>query len=111
MDGIDRFVRENPYPSYKEMTNKLNDHIELSAEYGQTQHACCKTIYENPNDDELIVTMGKRIHALGGTQALASNFSIIKYFSPYSSSRDVEIKLQTRIIESYFEEVSPEWKS
>jgi hypothetical protein len=93
------------------MTQKLNDHITLSAEYGQTQHVCCKTIYENPTDDKLIVKMGKRIHALGGIQALASNYAILKHFSPYSKSTDIEIKLQVRIIESLFEEVSPEWKS
>jgi hypothetical protein len=55
--------------------------------------------------------MGKTIYKMGGLQALSKNHEIIKYFSPYWSSSDPEVRVQGRIIEEYFEGVCAEWKS
>jgi len=107
---IEEFVKVTPYPSYEEMLETLENHIELWAEYGNFNHVCCKTIYENPLNKNLIVEMGKNIYAMGGLQALSANHSIIKYFSPYWKSTNIIIKMQGRIIEEYFQDVSSEWK-
>ena len=107
---IVEFVKVTPYPNYEEMLEKLNIYIDLWVEYGEQHHICCKIIYENPTNKNLIVEMGKKIYEMGGLQALSANHSIIKYFSPYWNSTNIIIKMQGRIIEEYFQEVSPEWK-
>ena len=48
---------------------------------------------------------------MGGMQALSANHSIIKYFSPYWNSTNIIIKMQGRIIEEYFQDVTSEWKA
>jgi hypothetical protein len=54
--------------------------------------------------------MGKKIYEMGGMQSLSTNHTIIKYFSPYWNSTNIRIKIQGRIIENYFQDVSSEWK-
>jgi len=107
---IVEFVKVMPYPSYEEMLEKLDNYIDLWCEYGEQHHIYCKTIYENPTNKNLIVEMGKKIYEMGGLQALSANHSIIKYFSPYWNSTNIIIKMQGKIIEDYFQEVSSEWK-
>lgn len=104
-NAIIRFVQTNPYPSYEEMMERIDCRVDLFAEYGSKNHVCCKTIYENPTNKELIVEMGKAIYKMGGVQALSKNHEIIKCFSPYKTL------VQGRIIEEYFEGVCAEWKS
>lgn len=108
---ITEFVKITPYPNYEEMLEKLDNNIELWSEYGEQHHICCKLIYENPSNKNLIIEMGKKIYEMGGMQALSSNHTIIKYFSPYWSSTNITIQKQGKIIEEYFQEVSPEWKA
>jgi hypothetical protein len=81
-------MEDLPYPTYNEMVKKLDDRIDLYAEYGKMQHIWCKTIYENPMNKDLIVELGKKIYRLGGMQALVSINAILKYFSPESSDPD-----------------------
>ena len=107
---IEEFVNGTPYPNYEEMLEKLDNHIDLWSEYGEQQHAYCKIIYENPTNKNLIVEMGKNIYNMGGIQALSANHTIIKHFSPYWNNTNIIIKMQEKIIEEYFQEVSPEWK-
>jgi hypothetical protein len=107
---IVEFVKVTPYPNYEEMLEKLDDRIDLWSEYGECHHICCKIIYENPTNKNLIIEMGKKIYEMGGLQALSANHTIIKFFSPYWKSTNVIIKTQARIIEEYFQEVSSEWK-
>jgi hypothetical protein len=108
---IIEFVKVTPYPNYKKMLEKLDTHIELWCEYGKQHHICCKIIYENPTNKNLIVEMGKKIYEMGGMRALSANHTIIKYFSPYWNSTNIIIKTQGRIIEEYFQDVSSEWKA
>ena len=108
---IEEFVKSMPYPDYEEMLDILDDHMELWCEYGKYNHNCCKIIYENPTDKELIIEMGKKINGMGGLQALSANHSIIAYFSPYVKSKDIRIRTQGKMIELYFQEVSPKWRA
>jgi hypothetical protein len=94
-------VKINPYPEYNFILKTIENNIRLWAEYGKHNHVCCKTIYENPNNKDLIVDMGKQIYKTGGMQALVMNYNIIKLFSSYS---------QITNIEEYFQEVCSEWK-
>ena len=109
-DVIIEFVNVTPYPNYEEMLEKLDNHIDLWSEYGEQHHMCCKLIYENPTNKNLIIEMGKNLYEMGGMQALSANHTIIKNFSPYCNSTNIIIQKQGRIIEEYFQEVSPEWK-
>jgi hypothetical protein len=104
------FVKENPYPTYEVMLNKLN--AELWAEYGKINHVCCKIIYENPTNKDLIVEMGKKIYECGGIRALYANHDILNYHSPYGDRKNHNvIRSQARMIEFYFEDVCSEWKA
>lgn len=103
---MEDFIKSHPYPTYSEMVKKLDDRIDLYAEYGKMQHAWCKTIYENPMNKDLIVELGKKIYRLGGMQALVSINTILKYFSPYWDSLDADIKDQGNVIDLYFASVT-----
>ena len=108
---IIEFVKVTPYPNYEEMLEKLDKHIDLWSEYGIKNHICCKIIYENPTNKNLIVEMGKKIYEMGGMQALSANHTIIKYLSPYWNSTNKIIKSQGGIIQEYFQDVSSDWKA
>jgi len=110
-DLITEYVKVYPYPEYDNILQKIENNIELYAEYGEQNHICCKLIYENPNNKDLIVKIGKKIYESGGLQALLMNHNIIKYFSPYRQSTNNIIKGQGRIIEEYFQEVCDDWKA
>ena len=97
-----------PYPDFETMTQKLTSRIDIYAEYGELNHLCCKAIYENPTNPELIIDMGKKIYQRGGMQALVMNFYVLQ--SMYSGSNIPAINGQPRIIESYFTKVCPEWQ-
>jgi len=91
-DLIKEYVKVNPYPEYETMLEKIKHNIDLEMEYGELNHEFCKVIYENPNDENLIIEMGKKIYKRGGIQALLMNFNVIKYYSPYWQSKINSIK-------------------
>jgi len=107
---VEKFVKNNKYPSYEEMLSKLEPNIELWSEYGDVNHVCCKIIYENPSNRDLIIKMGKEIFNRGGMHALQINHAIIKYASPYATSDNIYVRSQASIIEMYFQNVTPEWR-
>ena len=108
---IEEYVKLNPYPSYDKMIKKIGNELDLYAEYGDVNHFCCKIIYENPTNKDLIVKMGKKIYSRGGMQSLQANCTIIKYLSPYYESSNIQIKSHGRVLEFYFEEVTDEWRA
>tara|TARA_Y100000741_G_scaffold364794_1_gene357042 strand:+ start:161 stop:568 length:408 start_codon:yes stop_codon:yes gene_type:complete len=114
---IEEFVRANPYPEYTDIRNdlldkseKINnlDYLDMFAEYGEPNHNYCKEIYDNPNNQSLIINMGKNIYNRGGIPALTWNLRVLKLI--YSRSTNNIIRGHSRIIESYFSEVCDEWK-
>ena len=68
------FVKTMPYPTYEEMLETLDNRIDLWSEYSEYNHMCCKIIYENPTNKNVIVEMGKKIHAMGGMQSLFAHY-------------------------------------
>jgi len=115
---IKEYVKAYPYPEFKEISNILQENIcknivflDMCAEYGLSNHICCKRIYENPIDKELIIEMGKKIFERGGIQALTMNHNVIKYVLSYRQSTNIIIRGQGSIIDHYFQEVCEEWKA
>lgn len=113
---ITEFVKANPYFNYKTIINdiyKLTDKTksdELFDEYGKYNHYCCKIIYENPNNKELIIKMGKYIYNRGGKQALVNNYRIITNFTPCRLSTNNIIRSAFYIVGNYFSNVCDDWK-
>lgn len=97
---IEENIKQYPYPSYDIVLQKIENNMQLWSEYGEPNHRWCKTIYENPNNKELIVDIGKQIYKSGGLQALIMNYNVIKYFNP---------DYQNKNIKEYFKEVCSEW--
>lgn len=106
-----QFVKKYPYPDHEVMLSKLNSYVDLYAEYSKLNHACCKIIYENPTNAEIILNSGKQIYKNGGIELLKATHRILKYFSPYWSSSNIIVKSQGSMIEVYFQGVTSEWKS
>ena len=106
-----KYIKKNPYPTYKQMIERIKNHLELYAEYGESNHEWLKTIYENPYNEEIAVKMGKLIYKKGGMTALQANFTIGKYASPTIESDDCSIKSYWSVVEHYFENVCEEWKA
>lgn len=107
--NIENFVKNNPFPSYEEIENKLQNNCFLYAEYSKFCHKCTQTIYENPTNKQTILEMGKRLHRAAGDVALLTCCQILRNYSPYKDSHDIDIRSQARILEFYFAEVSPTW--
>jgi len=94
MTTCDNFILSNPYPSYDEMDKNLNSRIDLSSEYGASNHNFCKKLYENFNDDSKfseIFEDSKKILNSGGIQSLYCNIEIVRYYSPLSNCKDPEL--------------------
>ena len=106
---LENYIKENPYPTYEEMEERISHNAVLYSEYGKMHHEYCKAIYENSTNKDLIVQMGKRIFNLGGMQALQANYNILRYFTPFSESDNSEIRSWGKIIEFYFMDVTPKW--
>ena len=106
-----QFVQKYPYPDHEDMLAKLNYYVDLYTEYSKLNHDCCKIIYENPNNEEIILNMGKQIYKNGGIKSLKATHRILKYFSPYWSSSNIIVKSHGSMIEVYFQSVTSEWKS
>ena len=90
------------YPTFEEMQNKLKRRLDLDSEYGKVNHDCCKAIYENPQNEDLIVKNGKIIYHRGGFTALQANFYIIVY--------EWNNTILASKLEKIFEKVSDEWQ-
>ena len=104
--AIEEYVKSYPYPEYNDMVEKIENNLAVWSEYSIINHDCCKIIYENPNNKDLIVEMGKKIYKSGGLQALKMNHNVIKNYSPYSQSTNNKIKTH---VEAYFQDVR-DWK-
>ena len=108
---IEEYVKSSPYPQYEDIIKIFDGNIsrflDMYAEYGEPNHTWCKTIYDNPNNKNLIVEMGKNIYNRGGMQALVQNHQVLRLI--YSKSSNIIIKGYGRIIEEYFQDVCDEW--
>ena len=91
MTSFDNFITSNPYPSYDIMDEKINSRLDLSSEYGLSNHQFCKNLYENFfKDDKIIeiIVKSKNIYSSGGSQALFCNLETVRLYSPLSKCND-----------------------
>ena len=89
------------YPSFKDMQEKLKRRPSLWAEYGAVNHDCCKSIYDSPHNEDLVVKMGKIIYKRGGMTALQANYYVIVF--------EWKNKELASHLEKVFEKVCDEW--
>jgi predicted nucleotide-binding protein (sugar kinase/HSP70/actin superfamily) len=90
------FLKENPYPTYDEMTEKwLERRIDLDAEYGLKTHNLCRKVYVNldkPNILEKVVEeLISTVLGLGGKQALRANLETLINYTPLQFCKDQQI--------------------
>lgn len=128
---IEEFVKNNKFYHFNYIIKDINNLYEFSLinknlmkgsdkdrlinmieninnEYDNITHLYCKKIYENPNNKELIIKIGKKIYEKGGIKALTISHDIIAYFSPYKKNEIIR-KEQINKIDDCFDEVSKEW--
>ena len=77
-----KFVIENPYPKYEEVTKiiKNEDHrmyIDMFAEYGKDNHKWMKDIYENILERKIVGKNGELINERGDKTAMVYNYYTI----------------------------------
>ena len=105
---IEDFVKWNPYPNYQYIIGKLesdNKFLDMFAEYGELNHEFCKTIYENPNNEELIIEMGRNIDSRGGKWALFNNIRVLRLVFNENHMNHFVVKGYARIIEEIWSKV------
>ena len=84
------FIKDNPYPSYKQVIEIIkNDRAiegiypDVFAEYGEQNHQWIKEIYENIMKEELVKHNGNSINERGGMTAMQFNYytliSVLRY--------------------------------
>lgn len=90
-----------PYPSFEEMGIRLRANVKLDAEYGLTNHECCKAIYENVDNHEVSMRMADIIVQQGGKQALHCNFETLLTKTPISTNGTARFKFLI-LVQKYF---------
>ena len=65
---------EHKYPSYDEVRKLIEKDMNLWAEYGEYNHECMETIWNNYKNKSVVKEMGEVINKGGGFQAMQSNF-------------------------------------
>lgn len=94
---MDSFIAFNPYPSYKEMLNKIEKHPDTSisiamwCEYGKPHHMLLKEVYESGMNKEIIRKAGEAIYKLGGMRAMQMNYYAFMHCSPFRHSENENI--------------------
>ena len=84
------FIKDNPYPSYKQVIEIIkNDktmkdiYPDMFAEYGEQNHQWIKEIYENIMKEELVKHNGNSINERGGMTTMHFNYytlvSVLRY--------------------------------
>ena len=84
------FIKDNPYPSYKQVIEIIrNDkamkdiYPDMFAEYGEQNHQRIKEIYENIMKEELVKRNGNSINERGGMTTMHCNYytlvSVLRY--------------------------------
>ena len=111
--SIELYIKKYPYPTFENMRlfiERSRFRNKLKGEYTQMSHLCCKIIYENPSNQELIIKMGKKIYAEGGMNLLWTHHVILMAFSPLGD-RKLCTDFQNKIIEKHFRNVCSEWNT
>ena len=108
---VEDYVKSHPYPSFDEMERRILKarRMDWWAEYGGDNHLCCKIIYENSCDEDIVRRMGEKINEMGGFQALQANYHVLSHLLGLRNP-DNKVSVQTipRVIEMFWNGVG-EW--
>ena len=102
-----RFVKDNPYPSYKQVVGTIKNgraiegiYPDVFAEYGEQNHQWIKEIYNNENimKEELVKYNGNSIDERGGMTATQFNYytliSVLRYLMQQRAAmKDYDVTL------------------
>jgi len=84
-------------------TNIINSLHNMHHGYNKLYHLYCKKIYENINNEEMIIKIVKKIYENGGTQALKICNDIFIFSSPFTKSNNIIIYSQLTKLTYFFE--------
>ncbi len=65
------------FPSYDDVSNLIKDDLQLSAEYGISNHNNLNKLWEHIHDKDVIRMVGEEINNRGGGTALRANYYIL----------------------------------
>jgi len=65
-----KFVEKNKFPSYDDIVNKLKNIGERS-DFSKFDYIITKKIYENPENKEEIIRLGRIVNRMGGLKMLS----------------------------------------
>jgi len=108
-EKVELFTSWYPYPTLEDMEEKLENNLELEAEYGEKNHEWCERLYYGILDEDIIYEVGKEIYEWGGTRAMAANYETLVRFSPFWESVDEDVRPFCRRIQIFWEGIG-DWK-
>ena len=82
-----------------DVINSLKD---MFQGYNELNHLYCKKIYENPNNEEMIIKIIKKIYENGGVKAIKTCNRILIFSSPFTKSTEDIIITHLTKITNYF---------
>lgn len=107
MACVNQMLKKKSYPSMEKLEKTILQNIHIFSEYGDFNHVICKQIYENIEDKNKVIELGKMIYQRGGIQALRMNYYVICYALKQNKNEDIQCQYKT--LEHLFEKVTQEW--
>lgn len=110
VDATKLFVSQNPYPSRNEMIKLLKNHpsgIQITAEYGHSNHMLMEEIYYNIRDKEKCAEIGKKIYEIGGHNAMTWNYYSL-FCTPLYRSKNSAVRASIYLVSRWWNGVG-EW--
>ena len=107
-----RLVQDHPFPSYKDMMNKMLQIKELfvmCSEYGEANHERVKAMYESSIDKDTCIKAGKAINKAGGLTAMQACYYILFHFIRGFPAYCPEACYKVREVQSYWDGIG-EWE-
>jgi len=101
---IEKFIKKNPYPEFKEMEELQSMRLDLDSEYCIFNHNLCKRVYSSmhhPDNKNYVDEWVNSIKNLGGSQALKCNLESMLLFSPIAQCKEEEVLKKFKEIYDY----------
>ena len=104
-----RFVEKNKFPSYDEILHKIEYNGEDTSNFSKLMYIITKRIYENPENKEEIIKMGKIITKMGGLKMLSLCNLVLTFV--YDKSNKEIVYTYGRRIEFILSEGIPDYQA
>jgi len=103
-NNIEKFIKKNPYPEFKEMEELQSMRLDLDSEYCIFNHNLCKRVYSSmhhPDNKNYVDQWVNSIKNTGGSQALKCNLESMLLFSPIAQCKEEEVLKKFKEIYDY----------